>query len=131
LRTAALTVEGDIDKRGAIPTFLDFEEIMPSPLTGGLANREALRYITGMNLELTDAQAAALEKELREIVENDYYPFSPRIRILREILHMIRPEPLTSGQRGGGAASTPVREPLPPLRYYEPPPATAKRRWRG
>jgi hypothetical protein len=41
---------------------------------------------------------------------------------------MIRPEPLTSGQRSGGAASTPVREPLSPLRHYEPPRATAKSR---
>jgi hypothetical protein len=60
-----------------------------------------------MNPQLTDEQTAALESELRNIVENDRYPFSPRIRTLREILHMIRPEP--------------VREPLPPLRHYEPP----------
>jgi hypothetical protein len=81
-----------------------------------------------MNLELSDEQAAALERELRNIIENDRYPFSPRIRTLREILYTIRPEPLTSGQRSGGTASTPAREPLPPLRHYEPPRATAKRR---
>ena len=79
-----------------------------------------------MNLELSDEQTAALETELRNIVENDRYPFSPRIRSLREILHMIRPEPLTSGERTGGAASTPVPEPLPPRKHYEPPRATAK-----
>jgi hypothetical protein len=67
-----------------------------------------------MNLELTDEQATALEKELLNIVENDRYQFSPRIRTLREILHMIRPEP--------------AREPLPAIRHYEPPRATAKRR---
>jgi hypothetical protein len=67
-----------------------------------------------MNLQLSDEQAAALEKELRDIVENDRYPFSPRIRTLRDILHMIRPEP--------------AREPLPAIRHYEPPRATAKRR---
>jgi hypothetical protein len=38
-----------------------------------------------MNLELSDEQAAAVEKELRTIVENDRYPFSPRVRTLREI----------------------------------------------
>ena len=70
-----------------------------------------------MNLELSDEQAAALEKELRDIIENDRYPFSSRIRTLREILQMIRPEP--------------AREPLPPIRHYEPPRATAKRRRRG
>src|SRR5690349_2656657 len=46
-----------------------------------------------MNLELFDEQAAAPEKELHDIVENDRYPFSPRIRTLRDILHKIRPEP--------------------------------------
>jgi hypothetical protein len=67
-----------------------------------------------MNLQLTEEQAAALKRELRNVVEDDRQ-FSPRIRTLREILQMIRPEPLASGQRSGGAASTPVREPLPPL----------------
>jgi hypothetical protein len=43
-----------------------------------------------MNLKLSDDQAAAIERELRNIVENDRYPFSPRMRTLREILHMIR-----------------------------------------
>jgi hypothetical protein len=70
-----------------------------------------------MNLQLSDEQAAALEREPRRIINDDCYPFSPRISRLREILHMIRPEP--------------VREPLPPLRHYQPPRATAKRRCRG
>jgi hypothetical protein len=60
------------------------------------------------HLDLTDDEAAALIKELRDIVENDRYPFSPRIRTLRAILNKLRPEP--------------VREPLPPpQRHYEPP----------
>jgi hypothetical protein len=63
-----------------------------------------------MNPQLTDEQTATLKSELRNIAENDRYPFSPRIRTLREVLHMIRPEPLTSGQRCGGTASTPARE---------------------
>jgi hypothetical protein len=52
-----------------------------------------------MNLELSDEQAAALERELRRIIDDDRYPLSPRIQMLREIRNMIRPEP--------------VREPLP------------------
>ena len=39
-----------------------------------------------------------------------------RIRMLREILNKIRPEP--------------IREPLPPRRYYEPPKAVMRRRKR-
>jgi hypothetical protein len=70
-----------------------------------------------MALELTDDETAALTKELHDIVENDRYPFSPRIRTLRGILAKLRPEP--------------VREPLPPLRHYEPLRATAARRRRG
>jgi hypothetical protein len=66
-----------------------------------------------MHLDQTDEEAAALAQELREIVENDRYPFSPRIRTLRAILARLRPEP--------------VRKPLPPLKVYAPP---SKRRYR-
>jgi hypothetical protein len=58
------------------------------------------------HLDLTDDEAAALTRELHDIVENDRYPFSPRIRTLRGILAKIRPEP--------------VRKPLPPLKVYAP-----------
>jgi hypothetical protein len=61
-----------------------------------------------MNLELTDEQTEALIRELSHIIENDRYPFSPRIVTLKEILGMLRPEP-------------PRREPSPLPRYYEPP----------
>jgi hypothetical protein len=60
-----------------------------------------------VHLDLTDDEAAALTQELHEIVENDRYPFSPRIRTLRGILAKLRPEP--------------VREPLAPLKVYMPP----------
>jgi hypothetical protein len=60
-----------------------------------------------MNLELTDEQTEALLRELSQIIENDRYPFSPRIVTLKEIRAKIRPEP--------------AREPLPPRRHYEPP----------
>jgi hypothetical protein len=45
-----------------------------------------------MNLDLSDEQAEALTRELRDIVGNDRYPLSPRIVRLREILNKIRPE---------------------------------------
>jgi hypothetical protein len=66
-----------------------------------------------MHLELTDEETAALTQELHDIVENDRYPFSPRIRTLRAILGKLRPEP--------------VREPLPPLKVYAPPRAHGTR----
>ena len=66
------------------------------------------------HLDLSDDEAAALE--LHDIVENDRYPFSPRIRTLRAILAKLRPEP--------------VRQPLPPPKVYAPPRATAARRKR-
>jgi hypothetical protein len=72
-----------------------------------LAIRESPSHIENMNLELSDEQTAALTRELHDIVENDHYPFSPRIRTLREILNKLRPEP--------------KREPLPELKRYEPP----------
>ena len=47
-----------------------------------------------MHLDLTDEEAAALTQELHDIVENDRYPYSPRIRTLRGILAKLRPEPV-------------------------------------
>jgi hypothetical protein len=63
-----------------------------------------------MNLDLSDEKAAALAQELHKIVENDRYPFSPRIRTPRDILAKLRSEP--------------VREPLPVPKVYAPPRAT-------
>ena len=59
------------------------------------------------HLELSDEEAAALVRELHDIIESNRYPFSPRIRTLRAILAQLRPEP--------------VREPSPPPKVYEPP----------
>jgi hypothetical protein len=42
------------------------------------------------------------------IVQNDRYPLSPRIVVLREIIAKLRPEPARPA-------------PLPPRRHYEPP----------
>src|ERR1700730_6854601 len=46
-----------------------------------------------MHIDLFDEEAAALTKELHDIVESDHYPFSPRILTLRAILNKLRPEP--------------------------------------
>jgi hypothetical protein len=67
-----------------------------------------------MSLDLSDDETAALTRLLTNTIDADRYPLSPRIQTLKAILGKIRPEP--------------VREPLPPLRHYEPPRASAKRR---
>jgi hypothetical protein len=70
-----------------------------------------------MNIDLTDEEAAALLRELNDIIDGDRYFLSPRIRTLKAIRSKIRPEP--------------VREPLPPPpKRYAPPRATAARRRR-
>jgi hypothetical protein len=71
-------------------------------------------HIEAMHLDLTDDEAAALTQELHDIVENDRYPFSPRIRTLGAILAKLRPEP--------------VRKPLPPPKVYAPPSRSRHRR---
>jgi hypothetical protein len=54
-----------------------------------------------MNLELTDAQTAALLSELDRIIDADRYPLSPRIRTLKEIRAIIA----TSSRRFFGKAA--------------------------
>jgi len=56
--------------------------------------------IGNMERELSDEESAALLRELDRIIQDDRYPLSPRMVILKAILNKIRPEP--------------VREPLPP-----------------
>jgi hypothetical protein len=70
-----------------------------------------------MESELSEEEAAALTKELHDIVENDRYPFSPRIQTLKAILARLRPEP--------------ARQPAPPAKHYEPPRFVRGRRRRG
>jgi hypothetical protein len=52
-----------------------------------------------MNLDLTDDQAAALIRELDQMIDESRDPLSPRILMLKAIRGKLRPEP--------------VREPLP------------------
>jgi hypothetical protein len=67
-----------------------------------------------MKLDLSEEEATALLTELDRIIEGDRYPFSPRIRTLKEVRSKIRPDP--------------ARAPLPPPKHYAPPRASAKRR---
>jgi hypothetical protein len=60
-----------------------------------------------MQLDLTDEETAALTRLLTHTIDDDRYPLSPRIQMLKAILEKIRPEP--------------AREPLPPLKVYAPP----------
>jgi len=50
-------------------------------------------HIRRMQLYLSDEESAALAGELRIIIDNDRYPFSPCIRTPQEIRDKIRPEP--------------------------------------
>ena len=68
-------------------------------------------------IDLTEEETAALARLLSQTIDADRYPLSPRIQLLKGILAKTRPEP--------------AREPLPPLKHYEPPRATAARRRRA
>jgi hypothetical protein len=61
-----------------------------------------------MDLRLSEEQTAALLAELDRIIDNDRYPLSPRIRMLRAIRAMLKPYP--------GRAPLP-----PPPKHYDPP----------
>jgi hypothetical protein len=69
-----------------------------------------------MHLDLTDQETAALMRLLRQTIDNDRYPLSPRISMLRGILDKIEPPT--------------VREPLPPPKVYAAPRPRAKQRRR-
>jgi hypothetical protein len=56
---------------------------------------------------------------LSDAVDWDRYPLSPRIKMLKGILAKIRPEPPKASLAPKGLE--PKREPLPPLKQYEPP----------
>jgi hypothetical protein len=65
--------------------------------------------------DLSDEEIAALTRLLREKIDNDRYPLSPRIQVLKGILAKFRPEP--------------PREPSPPPpKVYAPPRASAETR---
>jgi hypothetical protein len=68
-----------------------------------------------MILELDEEEAATLARLLRQTIDVDRYPLSPRITAVKTILGKIRPEP-------------PYTAPLPPVKHYMPPRIGARRR---
>jgi hypothetical protein len=66
-----------------------------------------------MTLDLSAPETDALAMLLRRTIDDDRFPLSPRIQTLKGILGKLRPEP--------------KREP-PPMKHYEPPRSSAKRR---
>jgi hypothetical protein len=67
-----------------------------------------------MKPDLTDEETDALARLLRDSIDADRYPLSPRVQMWKGILAKIRPEAKP--------------EPLPPLKNYEPPRAGRYRR---
>jgi hypothetical protein len=57
-----------------------------------------------MNLDLSEEETTALARLLRDKIDEDRYPLSPRIRTLQDTLDKLEPPP--------------TREPLPPLKVY-------------
>jgi hypothetical protein len=69
---------------------------------------------TSMSLDLDPEEERALAAELRRLIADDRYPFSPRIRTLQGILDKLDPPP--------------VRKPLPRPKGYPPPRQRRRRR---
>jgi hypothetical protein len=67
-----------------------------------------------MQLELTDEEIEALARLVRNAIDGDRFPLSPRVQLWKGILAKIPPEP--------------VPKPLPPPKHYEPPRAGRRRR---
>lgn len=67
-----------------------------------------------MTLDLTDEETDAIARLLSQTIDDDRYPLSPRIQLLKAILGKIRPEP--------------PREPLSLRKHYEPPRVGRRRR---
>jgi len=62
-----------------------------------------------LTLDDTEAEADAVATLLTRTIVEDRYPLSQRIQALKGILNKLRPPP--------------ARQPLPPLKTYEPPSA--------
>ena len=52
-----------------------------------------------MNLELNDEQSEALIRLLSRTIDDDRYPLSARIGVLKEILRKLQPEPERTAPR--------------------------------
>jgi hypothetical protein len=72
-----------------------------------------------MQLDLTDDEAAALAKHLRQALDEARFPFAPRLDPLKAILAKLEPP-------------APQPERLPPLKPgMAPSHGQGRRRWRG
>jgi hypothetical protein len=67
-----------------------------------------------------------VKRLLSDAIDRDRYPLSPRVKMLKGILAKIHPEPPKASLAPKGLE--PKREPLPPLKQYEPPRAGRYRR---
>jgi hypothetical protein len=83
----------------------------------GLAAFGKRPHLRVMMLDLNDQETDALAGLLRRTIDDDRYPLSPRLQLLKAILAKIRPEP--------------VHEPLSPPMQYAPPHSTTARRRRA
>jgi hypothetical protein len=66
-----------------------------------------------MILDLTDEETEALARLLRQTIDDDRYPLSPRIRTLKATLAKIRPEParaLAAAEGISAAAGRPIEK---------------------
>jgi hypothetical protein len=72
-----------------------------------------------MQLDLTDEESEALLRELNAIIENDRFPLSPRIRMLRQIRAKLP---------GAPPPRPPARPPAPAERDRQRAPRQGKRR---
>src|SRR5215813_14271611 len=59
-----------------------------------------------MKLDLTNEQTVILLRELDALIDGDRFPLSPRVRMLKEIRALLRPEPLLHGPTMGNAHDT-------------------------
>jgi hypothetical protein len=91
----------------------DLEPRMPQLRRQGPRRRldspEGCAYIDRMNLDLTDAETTALRTLLRQTIDGDRYPLSPRLRPYKAILAKIDPTTVR-----------PAPPPLAPAKPYVP-----------
>jgi hypothetical protein len=76
----------------------------------GLAAVGKRTHLPIMMLDLTDEETDALATLLRRTIDDDRYPLSPRIQILKGVLAKLRPEPVREPLRHGRCMRR--REPL-------------------
>jgi hypothetical protein len=82
--------------------------------------------LVDMKPDLTDEETDALAWLLRDTIDADHYPLSPRVQMWKGTLAKIRPEPPRAFLDPKGLEPNP--EPLPQPKHYAPPRAGRYRR---